>query len=247
MYILLVLVFAGGFVLFGVGSGSSGIGDILQNFFNTNSASGPSASALRDKTRDEPKNAQAWRDLATALQQDQKRAEAIVALKRFTALRPNNESGLQELAALYAARADDYRNDAAVAQADAQLVAPGGVFEPAATSPLGKAYQDPNGLRDPISASVVEQANAKASEAYGKLAQVSQNAVVVYKRLIKLDPTDATRQIQLGEAAQNAGDTATALAAYRKFIALAPEDPLVPAVRQQIKQLTAPSPAVTTG
>ena len=71
--------------------------------------------------------------------------------------------------------------------------------------------------------------------------------MVVYKRLIKLDPTDATRQIQLGEAAQNAGDTATALAAYRKFIALAPEDPLVPAVRQQIKQLTAPSPAVTTG
>jgi len=74
MYILLVLVFAGGFVLFGVGSGSSGIGDILQNFFNTNTSSGPSASALRDKTREEPKNAQAWRDLATALQQDQKRA-----------------------------------------------------------------------------------------------------------------------------------------------------------------------------
>ncbi len=247
MYILLIIVFAGGFVLFGVGSGSSGIGDILQNFFNQNKTTGASAGALREKTREQPKNAQAWHDLATKLAQDQKRDEAIVALKRYTALRPNDEDGLQELAGLYATKADDYRNEAAIAQGQGQLVAPGSVFEPPATTPLGKAYQDPGGLQDQISASVTNQANERASQAYQKLAAVSQQAVAVYRRLIKLDPTDATRQIQLGEAAQNAGDTKTALAAYRAFIKLAPDDPLVPAVKQQITQLTSPSPTVTTG
>src|SRR5204862_7624532 len=72
MYILLVLVFAGGFVLLGVGSGSSGIGDILQNFFNQTRSSGASASSLEKKVREHPKSATAWHDLATKYSQDQK-------------------------------------------------------------------------------------------------------------------------------------------------------------------------------
>jgi cytochrome c-type biogenesis protein CcmH/NrfG len=246
MYILLVLVFAGGFVLFGVGSGSSGIGDILQNFFNQQSSSGPSRSALEKKVDEHPQDAQAWHDLATKYSQDQKVDKAISALRRFTALRPNNEAGLQELAALYARRADDYRNLAAVAQAQAQLVAPGTTFQPAGTTPLAKAYQDPSALQDQISSAVSQQASQKAQDAYAKLTTVSQQAVGVYRRLIKLDPTDATRQIQLAEAAQNAGDLKTAIAAYRRFLKLAPDDPLVPAVKAQLKQLTAPPPVSTS-
>jgi len=246
MYILLVLVFAGGFVLFGVGSGSSGIGDILQNFFNRTSSSGPSTGALEKKVSEHPKDAKAWHDLATSYSQDQKVDKAISALTRFTALRPNNEGGLQELAGLYARKADDYRNAAAAAQAEAQLIAPGSLFQPAATTPLGKAYQDPDALQDQVSNAVMQQANEKAQDAFTKLTTVSQQAVSVYKRLIKLDPTDATRQIQLAEAAQNAGDSKTAIAAYKRFLKLAPDDSLVPAVKAQLKQLTAPSPVSTS-
>ena len=43
--------FAGGFIFLGVGSGSTGIGDVLQNFFNSNSSSGSSLSSLEKKTQ----------------------------------------------------------------------------------------------------------------------------------------------------------------------------------------------------
>jgi DNA-binding SARP family transcriptional activator len=241
MYVLLILVFAGGFVLFGVGSGSSGIGDFLQNNVNQSSSSGPSTGSLEKKVREHPKDAKAWHDLATKYSADQKIDKAISALTRFTTLRPNNETALQELAGLYARKADAYRTVAAAAQAEAQVVAPGSIFQPAATTALGRAYQDPNALQDQVSNAVSQRASEKAQDAFTKLTTVSQQAISVYKRLIKLDPTDATRQIQLAEAAQNASDSKTAIAAYRRFLKLAPDDPLVPAVKAQLKQLTAPS------
>jgi len=244
MYVLLVVVFAGGFVFLGVGSGG-GIGDALQSFFDRNASTSKSTGELRDKVQENPKDARAWRDLATKLSQDQKTGEAIVALKRYTALRPNEEGGLQELAGLYARRADDYQREAAIAQAEAQLIAPGTAFQPAPTTTLGRIYQDPTGLQDQIAAAVTTQANEKVTAAYTKLASVSKQAQAVYQRLIKLDPTDATRQIQLAEAAQNAGNTAVAIAAYRRFLKLAPDDPLAPAVKAQLQQLTAPSPTAT--
>jgi cytochrome c-type biogenesis protein CcmH/NrfG len=244
MYVLLVVIFAGGFVFLGVGSGG-GIGDALQSFFDRNASTSKSTGDLREKVQENPKDAQAWRELATKLSQDQKTGEAIVALKRYTALRPNEEGGLQELAGLYARRADDYQRQAAAAQAEAQLIAPGTIFEPPATTTFGRLYQDPNALQDQISAAVTNRANEKVTTAYTKLAGVSKQAQAVYQRLIKLDPTDATRQIQLAEAAQNAGDTAVAIAAYRRFLKLAPDDPLAPAVRAQLTQLTAPAPTAT--
>jgi len=246
MYILLVIVFAGGFVFLGVGSGSTGIGDILQNMFQRNSSSGGSLSSLQKNVREHPKNANAWRKLATKLEQDQKTTEAIGALQRLTALRPRDEAALQELAGLYARRADDYRNEAALAQQEAALAAPGSLFQPASSTTIGRAYQDPNALQDPIANAVTSQANTKASEAYTKLTDVEKQAVAVYKKLIVLNPDDATRQVQLGEAAQNAGDTKTAIAAYKKFLQLAPDDPLAAAVKQQLKSLTSSSATTVT-
>jgi tetratricopeptide (TPR) repeat protein len=246
MYILLVVVFAGGFVFLGVGSGSTGIGDILQNMFQRNGSSGGSLSSLQNNVREHPKDPTAWRKLATKLEQDQKTSEAIDALTRLTALRPRDEAALEELAGLYSRRADDFRNEAAVAQQEAALVAPGSLFQPPASTKLGQAYQDPNALQDPIANAATTQANTKASDAYSKLTNVEKQAVAVYKKLIVLNPDDATRQVQLGEAAQNAGDTKTAIAAYKKFLKLAPDDPLASAVKQQLKSLTGSSSTTVT-
>ena len=46
-----------------------------------------------------------------------------------------------------------------------------------------------------------------------------------------------------GVTAQSAGDSATALAAYKKFLKLSPNDPLTPQVKQQIKTLAAQAAA----
>ena len=44
-------------------------------------------------------------------------------------------------------------------------------------------------------------------------------------------------QIQLGQASQTAGDPASALAAYRKFLKLAPSEPPATQVKQVVKSL----------
>ena len=90
VFVLLVVVFAVSFVIFGVGSGSTGIADVLQNFFSGTSSSGSSLSALQKKTVEHPKNAQAWRDLATKLEQDGRDDEAITALTSYIGLKPKD-------------------------------------------------------------------------------------------------------------------------------------------------------------
>ena len=154
-YVGLAVAFILGFVLLGVGSGSTGVSDVLQNAFNFGSSSGTSISSLHKKTEKNPSDSQAWRDLATALEGKQRTQEAVTALQRYTALRPQDQSALQELATQYTTLANNYATDYSTAQAQAASQAsPSSAFAPASTTPLGKAYSDPKSLQDPISAAV---------------------------------------------------------------------------------------------
>lgn len=227
-----------GFVLLGVGSGSTGISDVLGNMFSSGSSGGTSVSKLQAKVDKSPKNAKAWRDLATALEQKQRTQEAVNALERYTALSPKDQNALAELASQYGTLAQNYAADYTAAQNEAsQYAAPGAVFAPASTTPFGKAFADPTALQDPISASIQKQSSTKQSTAYSNFQTAQKNAESVYQKLVALNPSDATTQIQLGQAAQSAGDTKTAVAAYNAFLKLAPTDPLAPQVKQALKSL----------
>src|SRR3954465_5901333 len=71
VFVLLAIVFAGSFVFLGVGSGSSGLGDLLSgNFSNVFGGSSTSSAVgkAEDKVKKNPNDIQAKRDLATALQ-----------------------------------------------------------------------------------------------------------------------------------------------------------------------------------
>jgi Flp pilus assembly protein TadD len=247
-YVGLAVAFVLGFVLLGVGSGSTGAADVLGNMFNFGSSSGgTSISKLQKKVDASPKNAQAWRDLATALEQKQRTQDAVNALERYTALRPKDQNALAELASEYGTLATNYATDYSNAQAEAQqFSSPGAVFAPASTTPFGKAFADPTALQDPISASIQSQASTKQSNAYTNFQTAQQNAEAVYQKLVKLNPSDATTQIQLGQAAQAAGDTKVAVGAYEAFLKLAPTDPLAPQVKQALKQLKLQTPAATS-
>jgi tetratricopeptide (TPR) repeat protein len=247
MFVLLAIAFALGFVFFGVGSGSTGISDILQNALNFGSSSGTSISGLVSKTNKHPQDAKAWRDLATAYEQKQRPADAVTALERYTALKPKDQGALAELASEYGTLATNYSTDYANAQQEgAQQSSPGAAFAPSATTPLGKAFNDPAALKDPIATAVQTLASAKQSTAYTNYQAAQRNAEATYKKLIALNPNDATTQIQLGQAAQAANDTKTAIAAYKTFLKLAPTDPLAPQVKQVLKGL-AGAAALTTG
>jgi len=241
VFLLLAVVFAFSFVIFGVGSGSTGIGDVLGNWFSGSSSSSQSVSSAEKKTIERPKDPAAWRELATVLQQNDRTAEAAVALERYSDLRPKDERPLQELGSLYRLEADKAAQRYVDAQTTVQALTPGSAFRPAASSPLGKAFDDP------LSTAVTESTSTVTADAYSDYIVAQGQAVDAYKRLVALNPRDATNQFQLASVAQTAGDSKTAVAAYRKFLALAPDDSLAPAAKRALKELTAPATPATTG
>ncbi len=246
-FVLLAVVFALGFVFFGVGSGSTGISDALQNAFNFGNKGGSSISNLQSKADKHPEDATAWRNLATALEQKQRAADAVVALERYTALKPKDQGALAELASQYGTLATNYSNDYAAAQQSmAEQESPASAFGPASSTPFGKALASAGALRDPISAAIATLAAAKQQTAYSQYQNAQRNAESAYRKLVILNPRDATSQIQLGQAAQAAQDPATAIAAFKAFLKLAPTDPLAAQVRAALKALQAQAAAGTS-
>jgi tetratricopeptide (TPR) repeat protein len=228
MFVFLALVFGLGFVVFGVGAGGTGIGDI---FRGSGGGSAQSVSDARSKTDDRPKDPQAWRDLATALETEGQTAEAITALDTAIDLDPKDASALRELAGLHLTRATERQQDAQLAQLRAVFVAPSQGF-PSLVAPAGQSV-----VSDPITNAV----NAVASQRVNVALQDAQNeaalAVDAYKRLVALQPQDPNVQLELAQAAQQVGDATTAIAAYERFLKLAPDDPSAGVVREQLKQL----------
>jgi tetratricopeptide (TPR) repeat protein len=238
----LAVVFALSFVFLGVGSGSSGISDVLGNFFNTSSGSGPSVSSAQDKTRDRPNDPQAWRELATVLVQNDRADEAVAALQRYAALKPKDPGALQELGSLHLIRAEGFAQDYVDAQNTRETLTPSAMFAPTSSSPFAKAFEDP------LSSAITVAASTATADAYSKYIGAQTDAVAVYKRLVALNPKDATNQFRLAQVAQTAGDTPTAVAGYQKFLALSPNDSLAPRAKQALKQLTgSATPSATAG
>jgi cytochrome c-type biogenesis protein CcmH/NrfG len=241
-FVLLAVVFGLGFVFLGIGSGANGITDALQNAFHFGKASsGPSISNLEKKTQKNPLDAKAWRDLATAYEAKQRTNDAIVALAQFTGLRPKNGDALAELATQYGQQATQYAQDyQSSLQAAAVLTPPFAAFPPAATSPFGKALNDPKVLQDPISATLREQAQTTQQTALTNYQTSIKNAEDAYQKLAKLTPKDPNAQFQLAQAAESAGDTKVAIAAYKSVVKLVPSktDPLRTDAEARIKALS---------
>jgi cytochrome c-type biogenesis protein CcmH/NrfG len=241
-FVLLALVFGLGFVFLGIGSGSNGITDALQNAFNFGKAGGgTSISSLEKKTQKNPLDAQAWRDLATAYETKHRTNDAIVALAQYTGLRPKDGDALAELANEYTQQANQYATDyQSSVQAAAVLTPPLAAFPPASTSPFGKALSDPTALQDPISTTLRNEAQATQQTALSNYQTSLTNAEDAYKSLAKLTPKDPNAQYQLAQAADQASDTKVALAAYKAVLKLVPEktDPLHTNAQARIKALT---------
>ena len=243
VYALLALVFVIGFVIFGVGSGSTGISDALQNFFSRSSAGGASISSLQKKAEQHPQVATPWHDLATKLEASGKLDDAIVALKRYTALKPKDQTVLQELAGVYLRRATEFQQIYTDSRTQSQILAPTSPFQPVSTSALGKAMAS---LTNPIQSAVSGQISTLTSTAYTRIIELESSAVSVYQQLAKLSPSDAVTQLRLAQVAQGAGNTTVAIGAYKRFLKLAPDDPLVASARKVLKQLEAQQKATAT-
>ena len=237
MFIFLALVFAASFVFLGVGSGSSGIGDLLRgNFDLFGGSSGPSISKAQDKVKKNPKDAPAYLDLAHAYEGKGRTDDAIGALTSYTRLKPKSTSALQELAGLYLTKGENYQRQVQAAQVDAQDANLGSIFGPARTQKLTQAIG-----QDPITSALSTKAQTEITDVYTKMQAAYGKATATYTTLTKASPGDPSLQLQLAQAAETANQTATAVGAYKRFLKLAPDDPSAGAIRQHLKQIQASS------
>ena len=255
VFVLLAIVFAGGFVFLGVGSGSSGLGDLLSgNFSNVfgGSSTNSAVKKAEDVVKKNPKSIQANKDLATAYQTNNQFDRAILTLEKVRKFAPKDTEALTQLAGLYLRKADLARNNAQAIQAEQSAASAGQIFGVDSNSKLGQAYQgsaDPLTGVDPINRGVQSVVNTRAGAAYTAMSSSYKKAVDVYKQIAAQSPNDPTVQFQLAQAGEAASDTATTIAAYEAFLKLAPDDPTAPAIRARLKQLQTPQvqPSATTG
>jgi tetratricopeptide (TPR) repeat protein len=231
VFVFLALAFGLGFVGFGVGAGGVGIGDILKG---SGGGSGvPSISSSEKRIEKNPTDAQAYRDLATAYQAKGDVDNAIDALSQFTNLKPKNVTALRELAGLYLNKATDAQQRAQIAQLRAEYLAPGSAV--LSSLSLGQKSFDV----DPVNAAIASEASQATNQALGEAQSAAQSAVDSYKKIAAVEPRNPTVQLELAQTAQSTNDTTTAIAAYKKFLKLAPNDPSVPDVKRILKQLGA--------
>jgi tetratricopeptide (TPR) repeat protein len=237
MYVLLAIVFAAGFVVLGVGSGSTGIGDILQGKLFGGSSSSTS-SQIDDKQKAiarSPKDVSLYLDLAGLYQADQKEAQALGTLRKAETVAPKNVDVLNRIAGIYSARAaragDQYRSILNV-YLENSITQPG----LDTNSPLGQALSS-----DPYSQGLQTQLNnayVKVTTAYSKVESLYKQAVEAAKGT----SNETNALLQWASAAQSANDATTAVTAYERFLKIAPDNPNAPTVRQTLAQLKASLP-----
>ncbi|HEY6112917.1 MAG TPA: hypothetical protein VIV37_02345 [Gaiellaceae bacterium] len=228
MFLFLALAFGLGFVGFGVGAGGIGIGDAFRDAAGGTGV--PSISDSEQKVLDNPKDAQAFKDLSTAYQAEGDIDQAVEAMQSYIALKPKDTDALRELAALYLQKASTAQERAQIYQVRSDYLAPGSIRDTIfqlSGSPLA-----PDPITNAVSTSYEREISAAASEIQAASAQ----AVEAYRKITELQPTDPTVQLELAQAAQSANDIATVIAAYEAFLKLAPDDPTAAEVRRILKQ-----------
>ena len=233
MYFILAFLFAATFAFLGVGSGSSGLNQLFDNLPLFGHNGKPSVSSAQKEVQKNPTSAKAFRDLATAYEAHGDTAGAITALQQYTGIKQKDVQAYTELAGLQMTNAQDFLTQYENGLAAEQQAAPSQGLLPSSSSAVGKALGT-----NPIEQAAATQVNTSVSELGQKAQLAYSDAVASYQRVATLRPDDPNAQFQLAQAAETAGDTSTAVAAYRKYLKLNPNGTTAAQVRARIKQLT---------
>jgi DNA-binding SARP family transcriptional activator len=235
MYVILAVLFALTFAFLGVGSGSGGGLDQLFQGLNPFHHSGTSVSKAQKEVTAHPKNPKGFRDLATAYEAKADRAGAISALQSYTTLKPKDVSAWNELAGQQQAQAQDYLTAYRNAYQIRQDAAPSQLLQP--TGKLGTAFGT-----NPLEQAAAQRADTAVNDLSQKVQLAYASVQSSYDQVTQLAPKDASGWLNLAQAAQTAGDNATAVKGYKRYLELSPGTSVAPQIKQLIKQL---SPAPT--
>jgi Flp pilus assembly protein TadD len=230
-FVFLILVFGGGFVFLGVGSGGLDLGSLIRDAFGRGGSSTPSVSKAQEEVAKHPLDASARKDLATALEQKGRVDEAIVAWTQYTRLRPKDVNALQRLGQLELGQANTFLSQAqqaSLAQQDAGVSSP---FVPS-NGKFGQALG-----QDPISSALSTRASAQLQEATTKYQTASTQAIATFKKIVKLRPSDQQAVFALAQAADSLRQTPAAISAYKRLLKLKLDPTTAAQIRARIKAL----------
>jgi tetratricopeptide (TPR) repeat protein len=229
--VFLILVFAGGFVFLGVGSGGLDLGQLLRDAFGNRGASSESLSDAQKAVRERPLNAPARRKLAQILENKGRTDEAISAWLEYGKLRPKDVNALRHLGEL------EY-NQATVSFQQAQLASLA-----QAQAGVGTPFRPSSGkladalASDPISQAASTKAQADFQTAYAKYQTAASRAVATYQQIVKLRPKDENALFALARTADALQQTKVAIRAYTKLLKFDLDPTAKAQIRARIKTL----------
>lgn len=240
MFVFLAVVFGLGYVIFNVGGSipGTGLGDVLQGIAQEGNT-GPSVGDSQDKIKDRPNDPTGYRELSIALQRDGRNAEAIQPLERYVQMRPSDREALRQLGGLHMAQARVYEQQGAVAQAQLTEITGGDVLAPGTQSQFGQSFGTGQ-----ISSLESNKYNQQLNQAYLGVQQEYKDATRVFEKLVAVTPDELEADeplifLQLGQAAQSAGELKKAITAYERYLVVAPDSASASAVKAQLPQLKA--------
>ena len=232
-FVFLIVIFAGGFIFLGVGSGGLDLGQLLRDAFGQSSSSGPSVSEAQKDVQERPFNALARKQLAQALEAKGRTDEAIAAWLEYGKLRPRDVNALRHLGDLELGQANIYFQQAQLASLAQTEAAVGSAFRPT-SGKLSEALGE-----DPLAAAQTSKASAELQIASAKYQTAAQRAVATYQQITKLQPKNQEALFALAQAADTLRQTNVAIGAYKRLLKLDLDPTTKAQIRERIKTLQA--------
>jgi tetratricopeptide (TPR) repeat protein len=235
-FVFLILVFAGGFVFLGVGSGGLDLGQLLRDAFGNKGPSTGSLSKAQEKVRERPFNAIARRKLAEVLEKKGRTEEAIAAWLEYGKLRSKDVGALRHLGELEFRQATRYSAEAQIAYLAQQQAGVGSPFRPS-WGKFGEALG-----QNPIVSALGSSASTQLQDASAKYQTAASQAVATYERIAKLQPKSQQALLSLAQTADSLHQNAVAVRAYRRLLQLDLDRSEKAQIRARIKTLRQASP-----
>jgi tetratricopeptide (TPR) repeat protein len=256
IFVVLVLVFAGSFVIGGVGSGNNfSLSDIIGN--NSGGSSGTTSTPtssdvtkLQKQLKTSPRSAILWSQLADAYTSANNTDLAIAAQEKAVKYAPTSVAQMRSLATLYQTKASALNTEAQTLYTQAytlQQQSPDSSPFNLSSGTLGAAVEDPFTKSQSNQYSVQISSLESRSQALQTQAISWDNkALTQYKTIVNRHVDDAQSWLNYATVAEQVGNSAAALKGYKQFVRLVPADPVTPQVKSHIKSLEKSSKTSTT-
>jgi len=232
-FVFLIVVFAGGFIFLGVGSGGLDLGQLMRDAFGNGGSSGPSISEAQKKVAERPLNALYKKQLAQAYEAKGQTDAAIAAWLEYGKLRPKDTVALRHLGDLELAQATSSLQAAQAAALQQSQAGAGSQFLPSS----GKLSQALG--TNPLSSAATSQASAVYQAAITRYQAAAGRAITTYQQITKLQPKNQEALFALAQAADTLQQTAPAISAYKRLLKLDLDSATKAQIRARIKTLQA--------